>query len=547
MTNPDPRHDTKVLSTTKTKELSTTKILLSVSIYLLVSFALIGWFVGHRYFVGNPYEQVGVVAQATFGVAAILFVSLLLYRIARNSDHTFGMQRNLAEQQRRDDQIEFLEKHLNNAIKPILNFSIAFVTVVRTLQGIAVVAGRRLTGDDGPRDPESIPSDEQRQIWDDFKNDYEKYLEMALIDLQRAANEMIASMPVRSLYSSRESAAQRGVPAEAESAASRLQSICKSNNSGYGKWKDYARRCALLATTYKGALIDVERSSFEEQTEFFHATLHEGFISNLLKYATGQVSEIDDLIDSLPDIEMLYHYISRLIEEESSSAEENSSGKVDCDNDPNKRAACNSLPSFRAALAACGIKANWEVKDLHKNSDSSKSALWGLDVLLLPFEAKKEYDQLEYLGYLERFKSTIPENQVEEIWTDLVRIKENSNNGYPGDIILLGKAVNVIKAGLRLTTAQLQSEYVKKRREQVLAELKRLEEEGAVEKYFSHAQFYEGSKRCDLDTNLKNFRMVIEKAQQGNQTALDCLEIFLEKIRKVKTDHATHDPSDEVA
>ncbi|WP_136256588.1 hypothetical protein [Metallibacterium scheffleri] len=106
------------MSKSQSQNPSTGKIAFFVVLYLIIAFVGIGWMANHDYFVGDQFEQVGVVVQATLGVAAILLVSMLLYRIAKSSDHTFQKQRELAQQQRRDDQIDFIEKHLQEALQP---------------------------------------------------------------------------------------------------------------------------------------------------------------------------------------------------------------------------------------------------------------------------------------------------------------------------------------------------------------------------------------------------------------------------------------------
>jgi hypothetical protein len=313
--------------------------------------------------VGAAFEQVGIVAQATLGVAAILLVSLLLYRIAKNSDQTFNAQKQLAQRQRQDDEIDFLEKHFNNAMQPLRNYAAALMATVHALQSIGYITMSRCKDDNGVRTTEQIPPEEQKHIWAAFESDCERYLEKALDNLMHAATEVIASMPVAALYATSECTDSSGT----------------GDTSNFKKTIDYARLMGMLVPGYKNMLITFRNQPFEPKMKLLKAMLHSTFLSQLFNLCTARYVEknlqvtVELIILSLPDIDMLYKYIESLIKdkEPAGQAEEHVSEIY------------KQLPSFRAALATCGINPDkqWDRNRLKNQSKTSKFQMWSYGLL----------------------------------------------------------------------------------------------------------------------------------------------------------------------
>jgi hypothetical protein len=105
------------MSKSKSQNPSIGKITFFVVLYLIIAFVGIGWMANHDYFVGDQFEQVGVVVQATLGVAAILLVSMLLYRIAKRTDSTYRNQLKLQKWQRFEEFTQFAEEVVRKGLE----------------------------------------------------------------------------------------------------------------------------------------------------------------------------------------------------------------------------------------------------------------------------------------------------------------------------------------------------------------------------------------------------------------------------------------------
>ncbi len=294
---------------------------IGVVCYLAISYGIYLWLQGEV--LPPNAETAGVLIQATLAAAAIFGVSLALLRIAHNSDNTFRKQRVVAEQQRRDDQIEFVEKHFNDAVQPLQEFATALSGLAFACVGVGQAALMR----DEVAGVE-ITEDDRNQIWLQFRGDFIKFVEPALDSMSKRANRVINCWPTAALRT--------------EKSANKLSDF-----------ESFAEALAIMRSAYPKFLTALEAESFEEKKKLFDMmalTPHQ-VIQNMMSLARGRKYDLKDLEKAMPGISQLHKFLTVLINDECAVV-----------------GLYRSLPSFSAALAKCGIA----MPDSDSDSDQEK-------------------------------------------------------------------------------------------------------------------------------------------------------------------------------
>lgn len=286
---------------------------IGVVCYLAISYGIYLWLQGEV--LPPNAETAGVLIQATLAAAAIFGVSLALLRIAHNSDNTFRKQREVAQQQRRDDQIEFVEKHFNDAVRPLQEFATALSWLAFTCVGVGQSAKMRVDVTRSNNEGGQITRDDEDQIWSRFRDDFIKFVEPALDSMSTTANQVINYWPTRALW---------------------------TEKSAYELFESFSEALAIMRSAYPKFLVALEGddTSFEKKELLFDimATAPHQVIQNMMLLARGKKYDLKDLEKAMPGISKLHKFLTVLINDE---------GAVG--------GLYRSLPSFSAALAKCGI------------------------------------------------------------------------------------------------------------------------------------------------------------------------------------------------